>query len=324
MTNDFKQRIVNYQQNGDRLVIDEILYGATLDFANDPTRKVMQLSATEVRVDIKLARPEYYVGYRVRRLKNNAMRALIGEKLGPEEKELNRILSMVYMDFGVKFTAEIMDFDGYIIKFKQDGKLIEAIDAKMDEIKANVYAAELPYFMEYYGRARRIILAREQDRQQVEQGVHANVIAAIEHGLKYVDTTKSEREIIVYLNKAITSKFGELELRRNGLKRIYRINTIGDKVPLFVKRKFPADLHNAIMPELSAKSVEKLTKKQAQTVLELLEIIRRDRLRGDKTSYSCDRRGNLVIKRDYAARELGLDYENLRKTLSRIRKKVTK
>ncbi len=324
MTADFKQRIENYQQNGDRLVIDEILYGATFDFLNDPTRKVMQISPTQVLVDIKLGRPEYYVGYRVQRLKNNAMRSLIGEKLGPEEKELNRLLSMVYIDFGVKIEAEILKFDGDIINFKQDGKLIEAVDAKMDEIKENVYDAELGYFLAYYGRARRIIMEREQERQQIEQGVEANIIASIEHGLKYVDSTKSEREIIVYLNKALTSKFGELELRRNGLQRIYRRNTRGDKVSLFVKKKFPVDPLKTVVPELDVKLMDKLSKKQAQIINDVVVIVKRDKMRGDLSGYSCDSRGNAIIKRDYAAKEIGMDYKNFRKMLSRVRKKVTK
>jgi len=319
MTADFKQRIENYQQNGDHLVIDEILYGATLDFTNDPSRRVEQASASKVVVHIKLSRPEYYVSYRVQRLKNSALRSLNGEKLTATEKELNRLLSMVYVDFNVKFECEIIRYDGYLINFKQDAKLIAAVDAKMDEIKENVYEDELAYFLEFYDYAKKQIEEREELRQQVEKGVHANVILAIKHALKYVDTSKSEREIVVYLNKAITSKFGELELARNGMKRIYRRNHYGGIVPIHVKKQFPHDNYKVIMPELTASIVDKLTKRQSETVIALLEIIERDKFADNLDGYSCDSRGNAIIKRDYAADALKVDYVSFRKMLSRIK-----
>lgn len=319
MTNDFKTRIENYQQTGDRLIIDEILYGATLDFTNDPSRRVEQASANKVVVHIKLSRPEYYVSYRVQRLKNSALRSLNGEKVAATEKELNRLLSMVYIDFGVKFECEIIRFDGYLINFKQDAKLIAAIDAKMDEIKENVYDSELAYFMEFYNYAKKQIEEREELRQQVEEGVQDNVISAIKHALKHVDASKSEREIVVYLNKAITTKFGELELARNGLKRIYRRNRHGDVIPLHVKKRFPDDSYKVIMPEMTANIADKLTKRQSETVTALLELIERDKITGNLDGYSCDRRGNAVIKRDYAADSLKIDYVSFRKMLSRIK-----
>lgn len=323
MTADFKQRIVNHQQNGDSLIIDEILYGATFDFASDPSRRVEQSSANKVVVHIKLNRPEHYISYRVQRLKNNALRSLNGEKLGTTEKELNRLLSMVYIDFGVKFECEILRFDGYLIEFKQDAKLIAAVDGKMDEIRENVYDSELAYFLEFYNYAKKQIEEREEMREQVEKGVHDNVINAIKHALKYVDTVKSEREIIVYLNKAITTKFGELELARNGLKRIYRRNNQGDLVSIHVKKQFPDDSYKAIMPELTANKVDKLTKRQSETVASLIKLIEKDKIAGNLAGYSCDRRGFAVIKRDYAADYLEIDYVSFRKLLSRIKGKVT-
>lgn len=321
MANDFKQRVVNYQTNGDRLIIDEILYGAVMDFKNDPTREVTSLGASNVLVKVDLARPEYYIGYRVQRLKKGALREHLGEKLDATAKELNRLLSMVRIDFRVDFGGEEIEYRDGIIHYRQDAKLFAAVDACMDEIKREVYPSELPYFLEFYEYAKRKFEEREELRLEAEQGVDANIVAAIEHGLKYVDATKSEREIIVYMNMAITSKFGELELRRNGLKRIYRRNNIGDTVSLFVNKRFPKDNYAAIVPGLNAKKVEQLTKKQQETVDRLLSIIERDRQSGNLEGYSCDRRGNAIIKRDYAAEELGINYRNLRKTLSRIKKK---
>lgn len=321
MTNDFKQRLVNYQQTGDRLIIDEILYGATFDFSKDPTREVFPLKDGKVHVNVKLSRPEHYIGYRVRRLKKGALRDYIGERLDETAKELNRLLSMIYIDFRIDFGCEYTDFDGYLLKFKQDATLFACVDASMDRIKRELYATELPYFLEFYEYAKRRYMEREERRLEVEQGVNENIVASIERALGYVDVSKSEREIIVYMNKAITSKFGELELRRNGMKRIYRHNNSGDSVTLYVKKKFPEDSYNAIIPEFSASKVERLTKKQRELVAELIKIIDRDRRMCKFDGYSCDRRGYAIIKRDYAAKELRIDYTNLRKLLSRIKKK---
>lgn len=321
MTTDFRQRIVNYKESGDCTVIDEILYGATLYFMNDPSRRAEQASADKVVVHIELSRPEHYISYRVQRLKQGPLRSLNGEKLSTIANEFNRLLSMIYVDFGVDFECEIVKSDDYLLNFRQDAKLIEAIDAKMTEIEENVYEDELAYFLGFYAHAKKQIEEREEEREQVEQGVQQNVINAIKYALKYVDPTKSEREIVVYINKAVTTKFGELELARNGMKRIFRRNNFGEVVPLHVKKQFPDDNYKAIMPELNVGVLDRLTERQLETVNGLLEIIKRDKLAGNIDGYSCDSRGNATIKRCYAADALNTDYVSFRKMLSRIKAK---
>lgn len=324
MISDFKQRVLKYKQNGDRLVIDEILYGVTFDFMNDPTRKHTPLSPSKLLVTIDLPRHEYYISYRIRVLRDFALSMYRGERKDIQSNEFNRILSVIRIDLGIDFNGEIIGEDEWCYRFRITADLISNLRELQMQIKQDLDYGEyykLCYYLDKYGKETSSV---EKEYAVAETKVDENILVALERALSYVDTSKSEKEIVKYVNKAFSTRFGELELARKGMQRIMRVNRHGDKVTLHITKKFPQDNYTAIIPKLDVDKVAQLHPKQRDVMERLYKIVELDRCRGDLSGYSCQNNGTALIKRNYAAEKLGESPINFRKMLSRVSKKVTK
>lgn len=323
MTNDFKTRIENFQKNGDRLIIDEILYGLTFDFLNDPTRKHID-DGVKLHVRIDLPRHEYYVSYRIKVLREFALKEYNGVPRGAEYEDFCYYLTVLKYQYGMDFGAEVLKYNEETEYFKLTAALFEKIDASRDDILENVYDHDLQGLYRGFHRFRDKVTELEKASVVVTKQVDANIIQALERALSYVDASKSEREIVRYINSAFSTKFGELELERKGMKRIFRVNNQSRTAKLFVKQYFPDDSYSVILSELTEDHLSELTKQQVEFVKQALEIVEFDRGMQDLTNYSCRANGAAVIKRDYLAEKLGKSDESVRKVLSRIKKTVTK
>lgn len=323
MTADFKERIRNYQNNGDRLIIDEILYGTTFDFMNDPTRQHMQIG-DKLKVTIKLPRHEYYISYHIRVLNDFALSKYRGERQNLMTKEFSRILSVLAIDYGIDFKGEIIQQDEWQYYYRLTPELIENLRELLPRIDSEVFGSDYATFIQYFRKYEAIILEQSDKLAEMERKVEVNTLEALERALKYVDASRTEREIVKYVNTAFSTRFGELELARNGKRRIYRKDRYDTLKPMHVTLKFPEDTYRAILPQLTESNVHKLTKSQRVVIDKLYEVIEQDKTLGDFTNYSCTRSGSVVITRNYAAEKIDITYENLRKMLSRIKKRVTK
>ncbi|MFJ8086854.1 hypothetical protein ACIQ7N_01370 [Lysinibacillus sp. NPDC095746] len=323
MTTDFRERIRNYQNSGDRLVIDEILYGATFDFMNDPTRQHMQIG-DKLKVTIDLPRHEYYISYHIRALRDFALSKYRGERQNVETREFSRILSVLAIDYGIDFKGEILQHDEWQYYYRLTPELIENLRELMPRIESEVFGSDYYTFKIQFKKYETTILEQSAKLAEAERKVEVNILEALERALKYVDASRSEREIVKYVNTAFSTKFGELELARNGKRRIYRKDRYDTLRSMHVTLKFPTDLYRAILPQLTESNVHKLTKTQRVAVDKLYEVVKQDSAAGDFTQYSCTRSGSVVITRNYAAEKIDITYENLRKMLSRIKKRVTK
>lgn len=322
MTNDFKTRIENFQKNGDRMIIDEILYGLTFDFMNDPTRRHYNVG-NKLQVHINLPRHEYYISYRVKVLREFALKEYNGVPRGAEYEDFCYYLTVLKYKYRINHGAEVLSFNPEMELFRLTAALFEELDAKRDIIEENVYEYDLEGLDRGISKLRDKITSLEAMRDVTTEQVDANIVQALERALGYVDASKSEREIVRYINSAFSTKFGEMELERKGIKRIFRVNNQANTVKLFVKHHFPKDDYSVILPELKAHHLPKLTKQQAEFVKQALEIVQFDNGMHDLSNYSCRANGAAVIKRDYLAEKLGKSGESVRKVLSRIKKTVT-
>ncbi len=322
MTNDFRERIRNYQNSGDRLVIDEILYGTTFDFMNDPTRQ-HQIEGNALKVRIDLPRHEYYISYRIRVLRDFALQEYIGVPRGAEYEDFCYYITALKYEYGIDFGAAVLKHNEELEYYRLTVALFEKIDARRDEILENVYDHHFQGFYRGYHNFRDKIISQESAAVVATEQVDKNIVQALERALGYVDTAKSEREIVRYVNSAFSTKFGELELERKGMKRIYRVNGQDKTVKLFVKKHFPANLYGAILPGIKERHLEELSKQQVEFIQQAHDIVLADRTVQDLTNYSCRANGAALIKRDYLAEKLEKSPESVRKMLSRIKKRVT-
>ena len=323
MISDFRERISNFQQHGERLVIDEILYGATFDFKNDPSRKHTQLSQTVLKVTIDLPRHEYYISYRIRVLRDFALKDIRGERLDAHSREFSRILSIIRIDHQIDFDGEVIEEDPWCYFYKMTPQLIANLKALQPEIEGNLHYEEYKRFVYYLNKYEQQTYDTAETAGQAEAQIDANILTALERALSYVDTTKSEREIVSYVNQAFATRFGEIELARKGMKRIYRTNNSGDKVSLHVTKKFPKDDYSAILTELSTDNIDKLTGDYREFIEKIRRLVLVDRQSGDFTNYNLTTRGFAIIQRAYIAEKLGIPSATVRKRLSRIKKNVT-
>lgn len=323
MTEDFKERLQRFQNEGDRLIIDEILYGITFDFMGNPTRKHTQLSHTKLQVTIDLPRHEYYISYHIRVLRDYALKKHRGDRQDVQSRDFSRILSIVRIDHGIDFGGEVIDQDDWCYYYRITPELLARLRHLQPQIESSMYGTEYDMLCYYLDKYETLVNRMTEELAEAERIVDTNILTSLERALSYADVTKSEREIVSYVNRAFSTKFGELELERNGMKRIYRKNGHGDKVPLHVSMKFPEDDYRAVLPELSSTNIDKLNEGERQFIRDIVEVIRKDRLADDFTNYNLTRRGEALINRSYVADKLEIAATTVRKRLSRIKKKVT-
>jgi len=164
--------------------------------------------------------------------------------------------------------------------------------------------------------------SRREERLNRKQELDETAIKALEYALKYVDTSKSDREIVKYINKAFSSKLSDAELKRNGMRRIQRKTPGSTRVSYLVKPYFPDKSSWAIFGHDIEGSLHALTAEQRKFIADCVAIIENDRKNGNVADYTCDTDGELRISKKYIAGKLSIREDLVRKRLERIKKKL--
>ncbi|WP_314587907.1 hypothetical protein [Paenibacillus terrigena] len=150
------------------------------------------------------------------------------------------------------------------------------------------------------------------------------LIPALENAIINADTSRSEREIIRYINRVFQTEYIRLQAEENGYHRLGRRDEDGKFVNVYVHPKstpvwdtvLGIDTDNIDVTE----AISKLTALQRQTVLDMHEIIYDDFEREDYSAYKVNEEGLYEINNRRMAKELGLDETTLRKRRQSIRK----
>ncbi|WP_374187616.1 hypothetical protein ACEPPU_07245 [Priestia aryabhattai] len=148
---------------------------------------------------------------------------------------------------------------------------------------------------------------------------------ALEYALIKVDADKSEKEIISYINKAMMTKFIDLQMKRDNLKRIRKGNE-----STYVKVE--TDEETDVWMLMFGKTLKHiggveafalwLTPKQVKFVTEVYNIIERDLKNNNVDAFKWNKDSKPVLKKRYLAEQMGMEETNFKQTLNRCKKKI--
>jgi hypothetical protein len=319
---DFKQAITAFKEGNDRTIIDDIMAAVEKDFMGNATRTRVKDGTVSGGIRIHLSHHHEYVAYSIR-----AMRELLMRHVKIEYDDnvrylgvFQRLLSVIHYDFGIKFNGTIYDVDAFgIASFDITPELFVELQKRMKEIKQRFNEDEFRYFLRLFSTFKDVEESRRAEVSNRKQELEETTIKALEHALKYVDTSKSEKEIVKYINIAFRSKLADDEIKRNGMRRIQR-KSGNERSSYVVKPYFPKNSYYVIVGCDIDESV--LTAGQRDFIRDVVEVIDADRKTGDTSNYTCDIDGEVRISKKYIASKLGMREDLVRKKLERIKKKL--
>lgn len=310
----FKEKIEAYQQNGDRTIINDIMAAVETDFLRNSSRERVKDGTQSGGIRIKLADHHEYIAYRIK-----AMQELILRHYRPEFKgapaminEFQRLLSVLYIDYSINFNAQIYAQDCWMYWFTLTRELFDELERKKSKIKRSLGADEYKVFCYLFEYFREKVNDAQVKVNKRRQEIQETAVKALEYALKYVDTEKSEREIVKYINKTFSSKLTDDEIKRNGLRRIRR-----DKINYVVKPYFPRDNCRVIFGNCKI-DLTRLSNGQRRFLDNIYSLIDDDRQLNDFSGYTTDTDGEARIKRKYIADKLGLREDLVRQRIHRI------
>jgi hypothetical protein len=322
---EFKRKIEAYQQHGDRTVINDIMSAVEKkDFMRNRTRERIVSSNPSGSIRISLNEDYEYIAYRIKAMQELIMRhyKLEFAESQPYINEFQRYLSIIYIDFEIKFNATKYNQDEWMFYFNLTPELFTELETHMTELEERFSEDEfrhfkrmLETFKEKESEMRSVKVAREKELEET-------AISALEYALKYVDTSKSDKEIVKYVNKAFSSKLADAEVKRNGLRRIQRQTPSGQRTSYLVKPFFPRNSYRIILGHDFANQLSQLTPDQRKFIADVVAIIDSDRKEGNTADYTCETDGEVRVSKKYIAEKLGIREDLVRKKLQRIKKKV--
>lgn len=221
-------------------------------------------------------------------------------------------MSVLYIDHGIHFNAQIYAHDPWMYWFNLTPELFDELEHKKPKIKRSLGTDEYKVFCYLFGYFREKVNDAQVKVNKRRQEIQETAVKALEYALKYVDTEKSEREIVKYINKTFSSKLSDAEIKRNGLRRIRR-----DKINYVVKPYFPRDNCRVIFGT-SKIDLTRLSNGQKRFLDNIYSLIDHDRQLNDFSGYTTDTDGEARIRRKYIADKLGLREDLVRQRIHRI------
>jgi hypothetical protein len=325
---EFKETIKAYQENGDPTIILNVIEALDIDFMRGFGRERVMDGTQHGGVRIYSDQPEHYIAYSIKAMESLVFKKISEQNVIPpsKEEEFQRLLNIIIMDIGIKLKVDYLKSDYYMNYYQINDELLKDVEANLDEILIRLEQmydrSQTSYFMDLYT----FISSKQQTMKELKQKIRDNVIIstrkALEKSLKYVDVNKSEQEIVKYINQTFATQFADDEVARNGLLRIQRKNGADRRVDYIVKKTFPKNPRLAILGYDYQEDRHVLTEAENNILNGALKVIEKDIETDNLEGYSCNTFGAAIIKRKYLAENLGRSYDSLRKTLSRIEKKL--
>ncbi|MOA21007.1 hypothetical protein D3C78_1414830 [compost metagenome] len=141
---------------------------------------------------------------------------------------------------------------------------------------------------------------------------------ALKYALKRVDTDRSDKEIVKYVNQALMTRYYTAQSKRNGYRRVRKGGEDWN-----LKPEFTSAIATVIGREVPEKVLSaRLGKQQMEFARKLIDAAESDIEDGNGDKYGVTDRGKFIMTGAYAAEITGLSYEAAKRRLSRIRKKV--
>lgn len=281
----FIEAIQKYQQSGDSVVFTIIRDAMSTDYMNSQT-------------GMKFEKPEMYVAFRCLRL----LRGFLAT------------IKYTLTDYGLHSSRDTPEH--IFSEFSAAIKGWTGIDLTVENFTEHeAYLSKyLPTFNDLRRAYERIIGVRPTLWQLfTEEIVEENWIElqkALEYAIRRVDTSRSEREIVRYINCATRTAYyrnqfeGMRRVRRGGKTRYVVPNYYGPIYTIFGRANFDLD---------------SLTKRQFKLIDRIIEIVREDHTKGETDKYNVDLRGGYRIKNRYIADRIGVHEVSLSRALAKIK-----
>jgi hypothetical protein len=324
---EFKRKIQAYQQDGDRTVINDITTAVEKkDFMRNRTRERINDGTASGGIRIELDNDYEYIAYRIKAMQELILRHYKVEhaKDQPYINVFQRYLSIIYIDFGIRFNGTIYDQDEWLLYFTFTPDLFAELEPHFTELEERFSIDEFRHFKRLFETFRDLETKLQSEKIGRDKELLETTVAAIEYALKYVDTSKSDKEIVKYINKTFSSKLSDAEIKRNGLRRIQRQSPDGSRSSYLVKPFFPQNTYRVILGHDFAGEIDTLTRGQREFISEVVDVIDMDRKNGATGNYTCETDGELRVSKKYIADKLGMREDLVRKKLQRIKEKVSK
>ncbi|AQQ64333.1 MULTISPECIES: hypothetical protein [Bacillus] len=146
------------------------------------------------------------------------------------------------------------------------------------------------------------------------------------YAIKKVDCERETKEIVKYINKAMLTKFIELQMQRDNVKRIRK----GNK-STYVKVETKAE-ETDIWMMMFGKTLKHvggleafslwLTPKQIKFVQDVYNIIEKDLKENNTNAFRWKEDGTPVLKKRHLAEQIDMNETNFKQTLKRCEKKI--
>lgn len=321
---DFKQNIKQFQENGDMEIIDKIVnYAKNIDFTKNPTRRYLNRDemVNNCRVVINLQEPEMYIAYRIRFFLEK-----IGNKVKYYEEDdflryynLTEYLDNVRSWWGLDRNVEGFD-DILALKYNKNFKRYLGVDYY-------TIFEDIEYFMQLNKKIR-------QEKQKIQdQLTEKYIIPALKYALSKVDCSKTDKEIVKYVNKAFLSYFITAQNKDKGLKRIQRKIPNKDKTQIskhqksfYVQFKYRPVLYmvfNRRVGEYLLPYIYKLLQqRQVDFLQKLIKAVEEEVKANNKKAFKMDINGESILNYRYFANKLNMEESAFKHKIRRIRKKV--
>lgn len=281
----FIDAIQKYQQSGDSVVFTIIRDAMSIDYMHSPT-------------GMKFEKPEMYVAFRCLRLLRGFLATIkytltdygLHSRRDAPEHIFSEFSVAIEGWTGIKLTVEnFTEHEEYLSKY-------------------------LPTFNDLRRAYERIIGVRPTLWQLfTEEIIEENWIElqkALEYAVRLVDTSRSEREIVRFINSATRTAYyrnqfeGMRRVRRGGKTKYVTPNYYGPIYTVLGRANFDLKL---------------LTRRQSKLVDRITEIVRDDHTKGETDNYNVDLRGGYIIKNRYIAERIGMHEASLSRALSKIK-----
>ncbi|MEV5028521.1 hypothetical protein [Paenibacillus sp. LPE1-1-1.1] len=151
------------------------------------------------------------------------------------------------------------------------------------------------------------------------------IVPALEYALSCVDVTKSEREIVSYVNRAFRSEYIRLQMEQNGTRRLGRRDSEGKFKAVYVQPQETKTWRIIFGTDVvDVDAIIALRASQRSFLERVREIVEGDSDKDNMSEYKVTEGGNYRIKNRYIADKLGIEESVFSRTISRIAAKIRK
>lgn len=162
----------------------------------------------------------------------------------------------------------------------------------------------------------------------LDYGVYerSTIIPALEHALSRVDVSRSEREVVSYINRAFETEYRRLFMLESGMVRLGRRDDDGQFMNVYVKplaaEPWRIIFERHVSPEEVPDLLRKLTAKQRDYVERAYAVVAADIEAGELGEYKVSESGEYRLKIRYIAHKIGVEESNLRKCFQKLRRRT--